>query len=428
MADQSNSKTDRSSPLGAMIKIAIVPALIVIGLLIASPNYQKPDLSATQSLGYPLGGDFLQEYVGGQLIQNPSANGGDLYDAQTFESAQHDRTRLGFAWEESQFFPAVYPPFWYAAVSPLSGLPYLIASRVWLFLMAIALIAALWLLARNANVPVPLIVVMCLSPPIIQSLNAGQKGTLLLLILSGSYVLLRKRQYFWSGLVFAMIAFKPHLGVAIGLWMLVNKNWRWVAGTFSGLAVLAVASFLISPDLVKDYMNVVLGFGDYVQSGGYNLNESFSLWSFWQQLVAHPTAAKMLTIVTSLAVLVTSLIWFRNEKREDSAEEMSSIKLDQAFSAMVIVTVLTSPHLYTYDLAMLLLPIGLLGRVALNSQTDKRDYLVWLPTVLLVLLMFASEAITNFALSSRFQAGVFLLIAAWASIKQLCFSVRSPAS
>jgi len=410
-----------------MVKVAVVPTLIVIGLLIVSPNYQQPDFKTTQPLGYPLGGDYLQEYVGGQLIQDPSTRN-DLYDTEAFELAQHDSTRLGFTWDRNQFFPVVYPPFWYATVSPLSGLSYLTASRIWLFLMATVLIAALCLLTRNANVPVPLMVVMCLSPPVIQSLNAGQKGTLLLLILSGSYVLLRRHQHFWSGLVFAMIAFKPHLGVAIGLWMLVNRNWRWVAGTFTGLLVLGIASFLISPSLVTDYTNVVLGFGDYVQSGGYNLHESFSLWGFWQQLVAYPTVAKTLTIVVTLALLVASLVWFRTEKLGSSAEQVEWVKLDQAFSAMVIVTVLTSPHLYTYDLTILLLPIGLLGRIALNVQTDGRDYLVWIPVMLLMLLMFASGVVTEIAESTRCQLGVIMLLAAWALIKQPYFWARSLAS
>jgi len=137
MVNQSNSKTDRTFSFGAMVGIAVVPVLITIGLLFMSPNYQEPNAETEQPLSYPLGGDYLQEHVGGQLILNPTTRN-KLYDSETFKSAQHEHRRLGFSWDENQFFLAVYPPFWYSVVSPLTGLPYLVASRVWLCLMTIA--------------------------------------------------------------------------------------------------------------------------------------------------------------------------------------------------------------------------------------------------------------------------------------------------
>ena len=410
MTETDIAQPDRSAWLRQLVLLAIVPLIIMVGLLIRSPNFNPPDQSEETELSYPLGGDYLQEYVAGQLMIDPSTRR-HVYDADSFQAAQHDPARVGFSWDEQQFFPAVYPPFWYDAVSPLSKLPYQRAAIVWLVLMTAALIAAAWLLNRYALVPAPILMVLCLSTPVIENLNAGQKGSLLLLILSASYILLRQSRNFLSGLVFALIVFKPHLAIVIGLWMLVSRNWRWCAGSISGVAALIIASFVFSPDLMKDYFNVVIGFGNYVQSGGYHLNESFSFWGFWQQLVKNSTLAKVLTVITSVLVLGLSLRRFRPRASETSA----SFVTDLSFSAMVIVTLLTSPHLYTYDLTMLLLPIGLLTRIALASTgtvTDahQKDYTQWLPVGLLVLLMFVSGAITGFALSSGFQAGVVLLL------------------
>jgi hypothetical protein len=86
---------------------------------------------------------------------------------------------------------------------------------------------------------------------------------------------------------------------------------------------------------------------------------------------------------------------------------------------MVIVTAVTSPHLYLYDLTMLLLPIGLLAATALKSKRHEKNYKAWVPVGVLALLLFASQAITMFATASSFQVGVVLLVAAWASIKLL---------
>lgn len=423
MAEAIDSKSVASPSLAALAFAAIVPVIVMVGLLMRSPNFQVVSQDLGQPLSHPLGGDFLQEYVGGRLILD-NEKAGQLYDAETFNQVQHDVDVVGFAWDPQKFFPAVYPPYWYAAVSPLSKLSYSTATRVWLVLMTVALIAAVWLLNQYAGIPAPVLVLMCLSVPVIQSLNGGQKGTLLLLILTISYVLLKQQRDFGSGLVFALIAFKPHLAIAIGLWMLISRNWRWCAGAIGGVAVMLIPSFLTSPDLMNGYFNVVLGFGDYVESGGYHLNESFSLWSFWQQLVGNPTLAKVLTVASSVLLLGGSL-WLLRKKTN---QPLSSNEYDRAFSAMVIVTMLTSPHLYTYDLTMLLLPIGLLTRMALssspareNSTASQKNYWPWMPVGLLVLLMFASDAITSFALSSGFQAGVVLLLVTWIAIMQPVF-------
>lgn len=416
MTESDFAQSNRSAWLRQLAVLAIVPAIIMVGLLWRSPNFNSPDQSSDAVLSYPLGGDYLQEYVGGGLILDPSQRD-HLYDAEIFDVAQHDATRVGFSWDDQQFFPAVYPPFWYAAVSPLSKLSYLTASRVWLILMTVAMVVACWILNRFAAVPAPLLMAMCLAAPVIQSLNAGQKGTLLLLILATSYVLLKQRRHFLSGSIFALIAFKPHLAIAIGLWMLAAKNWRWCAGAFAGLSSLAVASVLIGPDLLSDYLNVVSGFGNFVQSGGYNLHESFSLWSFWQQLVNNSLIAKLLTIVTSLIVVAVSLWMFRQRDNEQS----KPIDVDRAFAAMVIVTIITSPHLYTYDLTVLLLPIGLLARIALDTRGQERDYAAWIPVGLLVILMFANGALTSFAASSGIQFGVLLLLATWVAIMRPVF-------
>ncbi len=100
----------------------------------------------------------------------------------------------GFTWDQSQYFPPVYPPFWYAAVSPLSHLHYDQAVHVWAGLMTACLIIALLLIYRFTDVPVFLLLILCLSTPVIHSISSGQKGTLLLLIFTVSFVLLKKLQ------------------------------------------------------------------------------------------------------------------------------------------------------------------------------------------------------------------------------------------
>jgi len=131
--------------------LIVIPALLLWGIFSFSPNFKYSGMEARKS--NPLGGDFLQEYAGGWILtqsQLPES----LYDLETFDRQQHDQRMTGFPWDKDQYFPPVYPPFWYAAVSPLTLFDYEIAAHIWATLMTVCLIVALVLIFRNTNAPV----------------------------------------------------------------------------------------------------------------------------------------------------------------------------------------------------------------------------------------------------------------------------------
>ena len=377
-----------------------IPLLLLWGIFSWSPNFDFSKVDAVSTI--PLGGDYLQEYVGGQFINDGSIRD-QLYSSESFKRRQHQPEAVGFAWDENQYFPAVYPQLWYAAVSPLSRLDYDLAVHIWATLMTICLIVSLVLLYRFTNVPLPLLLIFCLSTPVIHSISSGQKGTLLLLIFTLSFLLLKLLRPFRSGVVFALSVFKPHLGVCVGLWMLISGRWRWAIATLSTVATLVAISVITLPGLSKDFIDVCLGFGDYVQSGGYDLAKSYSLWSGWQMLIPNPTAAKILTLVTSLIVLIGSLIWLRRVVKSDPK------KMDVAFAAMVLVTAITAPHFYYYDLTMLILPAAIFASQASSAKFSRK---LWLPVVLIAAAMFGSGLIEKIGLITNLSLGPVLLILA----------------
>ena len=131
-----------------------MPLLLLWGIFSWSPNFDFSNPDAVSRI--PLGGDYLQEYVGGQFINEVTPRE-ELYDSVAFKNQQHRREAIGFAWDENQYFPSVYPPFWYAAVSPLSRLEYQVAAYIWAMLMTVCLIVSLVILYRFTNVPMPLL-------------------------------------------------------------------------------------------------------------------------------------------------------------------------------------------------------------------------------------------------------------------------------
>ena len=193
--------------------------------------------------------------------------------------------------------------------------------------------------------------------------------------------------------------------------MMLRGNWKWVASTLLTVAAIVALSWITMPDLCKDYINVCLGFGDYVQSGGYDLAKSYSLWSGWQMLVSHSGAAKLLTVLTSLAVLVGSLIFLlrRPGNKDDS--------LNVAFAVMMLVTAITAPHFYYYDLTMLILPAAIFAGRATQTKFSRVQ---WAPVILIAAAMFGSGLIEQIGLATNVALGPVLLIAA------IVFALRNP--
>ena len=377
-----------------------IPLLLLWGIFSFSPNFDFSNAQSVNSI--PLGGDYLQEYVGGQFINDESIRE-RLYDLEAFKAQQHRREAIGFAWDQGQYFPAVYPPLWYAAVSPFSRLDYQMAAYLWAALMTVCLIASLLMLYRFTNVPMPLLLIFCFSTPVIHSISSGQKGTLLLLIFTISFLLLKFLQPIRSGIIFSLSVFKPYLGVCIGIWMLISGRWGWAVATLSSVAAMVVLSIIAFPGLSKDYIDVCLGFGDYVQSGGYDLAKSYSLWSGWQMLIPNANAAKILTVVTSLIVWLGSMVWLRRTVQRDPET------MDVAFAALVLVTAITAPHFYYYDLTMLILPAAI---IASRASLQKFNRQLWLPVILIAAAMFGSKLIEKFGLMTNLSLGPVLLILA----------------
>jgi hypothetical protein len=379
----------------ALAAIAFVAAILFVGIGWFAPNFS----SSHERRSGPLGGDFLQEYTGGRMWNDPESRR-ELYNLSEFRAAQHDEAALGFAWDEARYFPPVYPPFWYAACAPIAQLEYLTAARLWLALMTGCLVVAIVIMRRCWQAPWWLLAVTVISPPVLISLSSGQKGTLLLLIVMASMVLWRSGRPLASGAVFALIAFKPHLGLPIGLIMLMAGQWRWVTGTYLTLTVLLVASALAGVEVSGGYLDVCRQFTDYLRTGGYRLEEGFSLWAASQMVLGDPDAARFAAIVLSAIVLVLAGATCRRALRNHD-----EIQFARAVAIMVLATVLVAPHFYIYDLTLLLLPAAILAR-----RPWAKANLTAL--ALIGATLFGSQWLAQFSGATGTPVGPLLLVAA----------------
>ncbi|MEM7782190.1 MAG: glycosyltransferase family 87 protein [Planctomycetota bacterium] len=378
-----------------------VPFLLALALLAFSPNFQHQSDPRNE----PFGGDFLQDWIGGYLVRTAPQK---LYDPTEFKAAQHDFELVGFQWPESKYFPPVYPPFFYLAMLPFSMLPLVLAAKIWLFLSAaffstsaLLLICEYW----ESRHRVALGLWACLIfTPLIRCLSMSHKSTLLLLILTGTFLLLKNRRPWLAGLVFGIIAFKPHLGIVIGLSMLLKKQWAFAAGSLTMVAALVGGSYLMQPEWWPAYLDQISEMGDYVQSGGYQLAESHSIWGAMQLSLGRLGPVYVTTATLLMSGLVIGLLsWLLMGPVAPQTD-----RFQIQFSAMVIGTVILSPHFYTYDLTVLLLPMAL-GMGSFSNRWHQVNIERCL-AILIGLLFCLAGSFPRIASSIQFQPSLVFMI------------------
>lgn len=339
----------------------LIPFAAVSAVLTMSPNFSQSTNgdAAVEVREHPVGGDILQEYVGGHLF---ASDPGRLYDWNHSAKLQHDAQLVGFEWEESGYFPMIYPPFHYQIASLGSGTSYRNFVVISMYLVAAALsIAALMFLVGYREMRKGAggwFFFAILFTPLLLGINMGQKSAILLSILTVTFVLLHRERPFFAGLVFGLIAIKPYMALPIGIAMLCKKQFHFVAGAILTLSLLIGASLIVAPGTWMDYIQVCLEkSGNYVTFSGYQLEHSHSLWGAMQLLLGerNPALVKPIAIVGAIAV-VTLL-----GRILAGPIDLPSNKFAYQFSALIVATVLISPHFYSYDLTILLLPLAICG-------------------------------------------------------------------
>jgi hypothetical protein len=384
----------------------LVPCALISCVLTLSPNFSDSNASAAQ-VGlreHPFGGHLLQDYVGGYLWNSDRSK---LYDWSYSKIIQHDESIVGFNWEPSGIFPMVYPPFHYQFASLSSGLEYRSFVVTWTFAGAIALSLAAFVflfgfrdLRSHSG---GWFFVAILFTPLLVSINGGQKSAILLAILTLTFILLHRERPLTAGLVFGLIAFKPYLAIPIGIVMLCKKQYRFVAGSLVTLFTLMGISWLASPESWFDYIRACFGMSHFISTSGYQLNQSHSLWGAMQLLLGDRAPALAMPLAVVAAIGVLTLLG----RIMSGPIKLSSSRFAFQFAACVIATVLISPHFYTYDLTILLLPLAICGLNADITHRINRRVMYWI----CISVLFGATFYGPIAMNFGFQISTMIFFA-----------------
>ena len=202
--------------------------------------------------------DFMSLWTGGRAV----LNGLDPYDEAVWGPL---RASYGSEWFPDPSAP--FPLWTFVVMLPFALLPLSWAAAAWLAFSEVLLgTSALWLLRdvcphRPTPLEIGLLALgMFASIITILVLINGQMTFLLVAVLVLFLLFLTRRNLLVAGVMLSFIILKPNpfilFAPLIGLWLILQRRWRVIGGSLSGVLFMFVATWLIQPGWLLAWASV----------------------------------------------------------------------------------------------------------------------------------------------------------------------------
>jgi alpha-1,2-mannosyltransferase len=351
------------------------------------------------------GTDYIQFYVMGSLVLDGRADA--LYNPGAH--LEQGRRRIDPALTLYAPHPN-YGPQIALLFSPMALLPFGLSLALFLVLTALCYGTSVWLVWRECEGLRDhgrLVALLAAASPLFFTLlRYGQLSAVALLLLSVGFVAMRRNRPCVAGLVLGCLAYKPQFGVVLGLVLLMARQWRVLTGAAAAVASqLAVAWLVTGMTSLTQYAHVLWTLMLNPRLVEIYPTEMHSLRGFFQLLIESPTAVAACFLVAILGVLAAAVrSWFSHAP--------PSMKWGQ----LVLLTVLASPHLITYDLVLLTIPLLVFADWAVQHPDHHSRSGVSLLLVLAYFAPFSGSLVAQFT-------GVQLSVAVMAVLAWRIYSI-----
>ena len=288
------------------------------------------------------GADFVLWYTLGDFGRH-----GDVADLYRGPEKLEQRQFELVPESRGDFFVCLYPPQMTALFAPLAGLPYWQALLIWsaIGVVGYALcMTAVWRTCPNLR-PFAGTVAACAAayPGFFEQIGHGQCAIVSLACVTAAYLALNAGRPVMAGMAIGLLTFKPTLAATAIVIFLLNCEWRLLFGVALGAGLqYGTATLVYGPEVMRAYVRALIDLGETVQQHTPKLYNMHCLRAFWALLVKDPANVKLLYLPSALgAVFLAWRAWRRNTD--------AGVR----FAAVLLATVLVSPHLYVYDLLIL---------------------------------------------------------------------------
>jgi len=322
-----------------------------------STMYQQHQLLISSANGIISFSDFVRYYACGKIALSPEAH--KCYDAAVqlkyFNEIIFERAGLLIGRPIiTHYTPIVYPLTIPIALAPINQ-----AFPIWI-VGGFAAVAAGFSLALNTGKQRPvwfsLLAVLGVAAtfPTIISLRMGQPSW---------FILATECLYLWAfvrnrqnicGASVALLCFKPHYGLYFLLPLVIKKKLPALCSFAVTLGLLLLAAgLIIGIENIINYPRFVVDTESNLSLLNYGGDKMVSLRFLCSRIFAEALAVKI-SLGISLAGLVSAgALWWKFR--------LCNVHERWLIGCTVLICLLTSPHIYVYDLAMLGVLAVLLG-------------------------------------------------------------------
>jgi hypothetical protein len=358
------------------------------------------------------GPDFRAFYTAGALVR--AGREDLLYDVAAQASWQSDALPTGHvsAW--------LLPPF---AVWPFVALSHLsFAAALALHLaVGVAMIGSslVWLEGELGH-PRSRSMAWAVAAyfPTLQWFVDGQTSAMSLLVLTGAFVSLRRGNDSWAGVLIGCLAYKPQLALGLFAALCGARRLRAIGAALATGTGFAIVSYATLPAATRGYLEHAANFAGFLREDGYPTAGLYGLFQAGTLLFDgfSPAAGSLAgALLTTLGLGALVAMWTR------AAWRPGRLEWDRRMAATLALAVLTSPHLFGYDLMLLLLPFFVVwhtypfatdGRPLDGGSVLVASALVWALGLLGSALTVAQQTLTRWAFGRSFalQIGVVAIL------------------
>jgi hypothetical protein len=239
-----------------------------------------------------------------------------------------------------------YPPTFMLVAAALALLPYVSAFFLWVFGTFIAYLAIIraiigdrvgYFLAAGF-------------PAVIANALVGQTAFLSTALVGGALIFL-DTQPIWAGILLGLLTYKPHLGLLFPIALAVSGRWRVFVTAGIVAALMAAVSWAVFGS--ESWVAFASGIShSLVSDGAADWGKMQTVSGLVRALGGDDTLAWSVQIgVTAIAAAAIAVVW------------RSSVAYEIKAAALGVAALLAAPHLLTYDLVILAVPLAFLFRL-----------------------------------------------------------------
>jgi len=348
--------------------------------------------------GRPFGDDWVNYWSGGYLALHGHAT--QVYGLLTFHAFEQSIVGPLSGYHYS------YPPVMLLISAPLALIPYVPGLFAWLATSWYAFYRVLKHVMGQMGQGALLFALA--TPAVLINAVGGQNGCWTAALLGGGLSLIERRPYL-AGVLFGLMAYKPHLAILLPVALIAGRQWRTIAAAAATVAVLvAVSALVFGPEIWTLFFRNVTVLRHVILEENEVNNRMVSVFVAARPLGASIATGYWIQAVFGLAACIAvAAVWFK--------EAPAGIRN----AVLLLGTCFATPYLQDYDMVFGALVAVWLWQQPLEVYPSERA--LQIASALLLLLPLAASPL---ALATGLTYGPLFILPLFVLALRAAFAPR----